>query len=39
MEQIEFPTPLLRKALLLFPSAKLREHAQFCFIEANVRAR
>jgi hypothetical protein len=39
MEQIEFPTTLLRKTLLFFLARKLREHAQLCFIEAKVRAR
>jgi len=39
MEQIEFPTTLLRKTLLFFRAPRLREHAQLCFIEANVRAR
>ncbi len=39
MEQIEFPTTLPSKMLMFFPPAKLRERAQFCFIEANVRAR
>jgi hypothetical protein len=39
MEQIEFPTTLMRKTLLFFPPPKLREHAQLCFIEANVRVR
>ena len=39
MERIEFPTTLPRKTLMFFPPAKLRAHVQFCFIEANVRAR
>ena len=39
MEQIEFRTTLPRKMLLFFAHAKQREHAQFCFIEANMRAR
>jgi hypothetical protein len=39
MEPIEFPTTLLRKTLLFFPALELREPAQLCSMEANVRAR
>jgi hypothetical protein len=39
MKQIEFPTTLLRETLWFFPAAKLRDDAQLCFIEGNVRAR